>query len=79
MFFCYFLFQNIRNYFINILICIQALLKNYKDKIGITEIEEGLNKYNSKTCDIEKFKEYINTKIKTNEKLVPLYQQLKFR
>ena len=57
----------------------QALLKNYKDKIGITEIEEGLNKYNSKTCDIEKFKEYINAKIKTKEKLVTLYQQLKFR
>jgi hypothetical protein len=57
----------------------QALLKNYKDKIGITEIEEGLNKYNSKTCDIEKFQEYINSKLKTNEKLIPLYQQLKFR
>jgi hypothetical protein len=57
----------------------QSLLKNYKDKIGITEIEEGLNKYNSKTCNIAKFQEYITSKIKANEKLVPLYQQLKFR
>jgi len=57
----------------------QSLLKNYKDRIGITEIEEGLNKYNSKTCNIEKFKEYITEKNKANEKLVPLYQQLKFR
>ena len=57
----------------------QALLKHYKDRIGITEIEEGLNKYNSKTCNIERFQEYINAKIKANETLVPLYQELKFR
>ena len=57
----------------------QALLKHYKDRIGITETEERLNKYNSKTCNIEKFQEYISEKIKANEKLVPLYQQLKFR
>ena len=57
----------------------QTLLKNYKDRIGITKIEEALNKYNSKTCDVEKFKEYINAKIKANETLVPLYQELKFR
>jgi hypothetical protein len=57
----------------------QALLKNYKDKIEITKIEAGLNKYNSKTCNIEKFQEYITEKIKANETLVPLYQELKFR
>ena len=57
----------------------QALLKYYKERIGITEIEERLNKYNSKTCNIEKFKEYITEKIKANEKLVPLYQEQKFR
>lgn len=57
----------------------QSLLKNYKDKIGITKIEEGLNKYNSKTCNIEKFQEYITEKIKGNKTLVPLYQELKFR
>ena len=57
----------------------QSLLKNYKDRIGITKIEEGLNKYNSKTCNIEKFQEYITEKIKANKTLVPLYQELKFR
>jgi hypothetical protein len=57
----------------------QLLLKHYKDKIGITKIEEGLNKHNSKTCNIEKFQEYITEKIKANETLVPLYQELKFR
>ena len=57
----------------------QALLKNYKNKIEITKIEEGLNKYNSKTCNIEKFQEYITAKIKANEILVPLYQDIKFR
>jgi hypothetical protein len=57
----------------------QSLLKNYKNKIKITEIEEGLNKYNSKSCNINKFQEYINAKIKANETLVLLYQELKFR
>ena len=57
----------------------QALLKNYKDKIGITEIEDDLNKYNSKTCNIEKFKDYIYAKLKANEKIIPLYQDFKFR
>ena len=57
----------------------QLLLKNYKDKIGITKIKEGLNKHNSKTCNIEKFQKYITEKIKANETLVPLYQKLKFR
>jgi len=57
----------------------QSLLKNYKDRIGITEIEETLNKYNSKSCHIIKFQAYVAAKLKANEKLVPLYQQLKFR
>ena len=57
----------------------QSLLKNYKDKIGITEIESGLSVYNSKTCDIAKFQAYVIKKIKANEKLIPLYQQVKFR
>lgn len=40
----------------------QSLLKNYNDIIGITKIEEGLNKSNSKTSNIEKFQEYITEK-----------------
>jgi hypothetical protein len=57
----------------------QSLLKNYKDKIGITEIEQELNKYNSKSCNIEKFQEYITAKLEANKKLVPLYKNLQFR
>jgi NADH:ubiquinone oxidoreductase subunit len=37
----------------------QALLKNYKDKIDITTKENALSIFNSKTCSLEKFKEYI--------------------
>jgi hypothetical protein len=57
----------------------QSLLKNYKDKIGITEIEETLKIYNSKSCHIDKFQSYIKAKLQANEKLIPLYQQLRFR
>lgn len=57
----------------------QNVLKKYKDSIGITAIEESLNKFNSKTCNIEKFKEYINAKLKANKQLIPLYKDLKFR
>ena len=31
----------------------QALLKNHKGRVGITAVEEELNKYNSKSCNIE--------------------------
>jgi hypothetical protein len=57
----------------------QALLKNHKTNIGITEIEKSLDKYNSKTCDLKKFETYLNAKIETNKKLISLYQDLKFR
>jgi hypothetical protein len=57
----------------------QSLLKHYKDTIGITAIEKSLNQYNSKSCQIGKFQEYIKAKLEANIKLVPLYQQLKFR
>ena len=59
----------------------QALLKNHKTKVGIIEIEESLEKQklNSKTCDLKKFETYVNAKIEANKKLIPLYQDLKFR
>jgi hypothetical protein len=57
----------------------QSLLKNYKDKIHITETEETLNKYNSKSCNIDKFKEYIAKKMEVNDIVVPLYQNIQFR
>ena len=57
----------------------QSLLKNYKNRIGITEIEDKLNKCNSKSCNLEKYQEYITAKIKSNEKLGKLYQDYMFR
>jgi hypothetical protein len=58
----------------------QSLLKNHKTNIGITEIEESLEKQklNSKTCDLKKFETYVNSKIEANKKLISLYQDLKF-
>ena len=57
----------------------QRLIKNLKDRLGICEIENTLSIYNSKTCDIEKFKKYIEEKNKVNEKLFKLYEDKKFR
>ena len=57
----------------------QALLKNYKDKLNITTRENTLSSFNSKTCNLEKFKEYITEKIKVNQELYTSYQNEKFR
>ena len=57
----------------------QALLKNHKDRVGITVVEEELNKYNSKSCNIEKFKAYMSAKLEANKSVVPLYKDIKFR
>ena len=56
-----------------------SLLKNYKDKQHITEIENTLSLFNSKTCDIKNFKEYIKEKLKVNDAIAKLYQDEKFR
>lgn len=57
----------------------QQLIKNYKDTIGICDIENTLSIYNSKTCDLEKFKKYIEEKNKVNDNLFKLYEDEKFR
>ena len=57
----------------------QALLKNHKVRVGITAVEEELNKYNSKSCNIEKFKAYMSAKLEANKIVVPLYKDVKFR
>ena len=56
-----------------------ALLKNYKEKIGISAVEEELNQYNSKTCDLEKFQQYVTKKLQINAEVAPLYRDTKFR
>ena len=57
----------------------QRLIKNLKDTLGISKIENTLSIYNSKTCDFDKFKKYIEEKNKVNDKLFILYENEKFR
>ena len=57
----------------------QSLLKNYKDKLTITEKENKLSSYNFKTCNLDKFKKCIEEKLKVNKELYELYQDIKFR
>lgn len=57
----------------------QRLLTNYKHKRNITEPEQTLTNYNSKSCNIDKFKEYIVKKLEVNNIVVPLYQDIQFR
>ena len=66
----------------------QRILKNHRDKSGITQIEKDskLSEYNSKTCNLEKFKQYIKIKLEINDKFntnnikyEDLYKDIKFR
>jgi hypothetical protein len=57
----------------------QKLMQNHKNRNGISKIENQLSDYNSKTCDIDKFKEYIDTKNKINKELFERYENSKFR
>ena len=57
----------------------QRLLKNHKDKEHISEKENELKDFNSKTCNYNKFKEYILNKNKINNELMVKYQDEKFR
>ncbi len=57
----------------------QNILKKYKDELEITSKENELSSYNSKSCNIIKFNEFITKKISTNEVLYKLYQNNKFR
>lgn len=57
----------------------QNLIRNYKRDIKILEGEKILNTVNSKTCNFNKYLEFIETKNKVNEKLKELYKDVKFR
>lgn len=53
-----------------------------KEKIGeksVSEIESKLTDYNSKTCNLERFKEYLSMKIKVNRLLYDHYNQFIYR
>lgn len=57
----------------------QRLIQNYKNKNDISKTENELTKYNSKTCDFEKFKEFIKNKNKINGMLFDKYNREIFR
>ena len=57
----------------------QRLLENYKKKECIDMIERIMNKYNSKSCDYKKFKEYIENKNFINDVLMSSYSNEIFR
>lgn len=57
----------------------QKLIKNYKDKKNIFEIENKLSEFNSKTCNFKKFKEYIQNKSLINKTLFDEYKEPIFR
>jgi hypothetical protein len=57
----------------------QRLIKNYKEKNNITKVENELSKYNSKSCDYEKFKSFISNKNKINSLLFEEYNKEIFR
>jgi hypothetical protein len=57
----------------------QNKLKKYKDHLGITEKENELSSYNSKSCNLDDYKAFIDKKISINKDLYKLYQNKKFR
>ncbi len=57
----------------------QRLIQNYKDKNDISKVENELTKYNSKTCNFDKFKEFIKNKNKINNMLFSKYNKEIFR
>jgi hypothetical protein len=57
----------------------QRLIKNYKDKNGITEIENKLCDHNSKSCNLDIFKKYIQKKNEVNKILLEKYKNSIFR
>ena len=57
----------------------QNILKKYREELQITSKENELSSFNSKSCNIDNFNEFITKKISTNEVLYKLYQNNKFR
>ena len=54
-------------------------LEYIKNELEITKEEEKLNKFNSKTIELEKFKEYIKNKIQVNTLILKKYFDNRFR
>ncbi len=57
----------------------QWIIKNHKDNLKITTEENKLSDYNSKSCILNKFKEFIKKKNELNDVLLEKYKDEKFR
>ena len=57
----------------------QSIIKKYKDKNEITKIENQLSDFNSKTCDIKKFEDFVKNKNTINNLLFDKYNDKIFR
>jgi hypothetical protein len=57
----------------------QNKLKKYKEHLGITEKENELSSYNSKSCNLDNYRAFIDKKISINKDIYKLYQNKKFR
>lgn len=53
--------------------------KNHKDNKGISKIENELTDFNSKSCNLDKFKDFIKKKNEINNKLFADYENERFR
>ena len=58
---------------------IQNQIQKIKEKKEIDKIENELSNYNSKTCDYNKFKEFVKKKEEINEKVFIFYKELFLR
>lgn len=57
----------------------QKILQNYRDKTGISAVEQQLNTVNAKSCDWDTFGTYIRLKNQVNHQLFEAYQAYCFR
>jgi len=57
----------------------QKYREKYKNSTDIKSLEQQLNDTNGKSCDIEKFSEYINKRNKILDELVDKYKNSQFR
>lgn len=55
----------------------QMKIENYRKNTGIEEIESKLTDYKSKSCNFKEFSEYLKIKNEVNEKVKPIYENLK--
>jgi hypothetical protein len=75
----YLRYSNKKHLFVTKRLKYQKIILNYKKKLEIIKEEEKLSKYNSKSCIIETFKDYIKNKNQINTILMESYKEEKFR